>query len=93
MAQTKEYGAKDYQTIAAYAAEQGLEGEMMPWDFGYYSEKYKNEKYAVSDELVKPYLQLDAVREAIFMLANRLYGISFSPAENIAVYHPDVTAY
>ncbi|MBQ7856968.1 MAG: M3 family metallopeptidase [Alistipes sp.] len=93
LAQTKEFAIKDYQTIAAYAAEQGLEDEMMPWDFGYYSEKYKNEKYAVSDEMVKPYLQLDAVREAIFMLANRLYGITFAPAENISVYHPDVTAY
>ena len=90
---TKEYAEKDYQTIAQYAKEQGLKGELMPWDFGYYSEKYKNEKYAVSDEMVKPYLKLDNVIDAVFMLASRLYGLTFTPAENITVYHQDVTAY
>ena len=91
--QTKEFAVRDYQTINEYAASQGLKGDVMPWDFGYYSEKYKNEKYAVNDEQIKPYLQLDNVREAVFMLANRLYGLTFTPAENIAVYHPDVKAY
>ncbi len=90
---TIEYAAKDVEDIAQYAASLGLEGQLMPWDFGYYSEKYKNEKYAVSDELVKPYLKLDNVIDAVFMLANRLYGLTFTPAENITVYHPDVTAY
>ncbi|MBQ2418928.1 MAG: M3 family metallopeptidase, partial [Alistipes sp.] len=90
---TIEYAAKDVENIAKYAATLGLEGQLMPWDFGYYSEKYKNEKYAVSDELVKPYLKLDNVIDAVFMLANRLYGLTFTPAENITVYHPDVTAY
>ena len=91
--QTKEFAVRDYQTINEYAASQGLKGDVMPWDFGYYSEKYKNEKYAVNDEQIKPYLQLDNVREAVFMLANRIYGLTFTPAENIAVYHPDVKAY
>ncbi len=91
--QTKEFAVRDYQTINEYAASQGLKGDVMPWDFGYYSEKYKNEKYAVNDEQIKPYLQLDNVREAVFMLANRLYGLTFTPAENISVYHPDVKAY
>ena len=92
-AATIEYAAKDVADITAYAQSLGLEGELMPWDFGYYSEKYKNEKYAVSDELVKPYLKLDNVIDAVFMLASRLYGLTFTPAENISVYHPDVTAY
>ena len=65
----------------------------MPWDMSYYSEKYKNEKYAVNDELIKPYLKLDNVIDAVFMLANRLYGLTFAPAEGISTYHPDVTAY
>ena len=85
---TIEYAAKDVENIAQYAATLGLEGQLMPWDFGYYSEKY-----AVSDELVKPFLKLDNVIDAVFMLANRLYGLTFTPAENITVYHPDVTAY
>lgn len=91
--ETKEYGKKDYDTIAAFAHSLGLEGELMPWDFAYYSEKYKNEKYAVNDEQIKPYLRLENVKAAIFMLANRLYGINFTEAKDITTYHPDVTAY
>ena len=90
---TKEYAEAEVAEIEAYAHSIGFEGKMMPWDMSYYSEKYKNEKYAVNDELVKPYLKLDNVIDAIFMLANRLYGLTFTPAENITVYHPDVTAY
>lgn len=90
---TKAYAQKDYDTINAYAKSLGLESDVMPWDWAYYSEKYKNEKYAVSNEQIKPYLQLENVKAAVFMLANKLYGINFTPAENIAVYHPDVTAY
>ncbi|MBR2961981.1 MAG: M3 family peptidase, partial [Alistipes sp.] len=73
---TKEAADADYKTINDYAASLGFEGELMPWDFGYYSERYKKEKYAVSDEQIKPYLQLESVKEAVFMLANRLYGIT-----------------
>ena len=91
--ETKAYGKKDYDTVAAYARSLGLDGELMPWDFAYYSEKYKHEKYAVNDEQIKPYLQLENVKAAIFMLANRLYGINFTEAKDITVYHPDVTAY
>ncbi|MBQ2993788.1 MAG: M3 family metallopeptidase [Alistipes sp.] len=90
---TKEYAEKDYAMVRDYAVSLGFEGEFMPWDFGYYSEKFQNEKYAVSDELVKPYLKLDNVIDAVFMLANRLYGLTFTPSEQITVYHPDVTAY
>ena len=90
---TKEYAEAEVAEIEAYAHTLGFEGELMPWDMSYYSEKYKNEKYAVNDELVKPYLKLDNVIDAVFMLANRLYGLTFTPAENITVYHPDVTAY
>ena len=92
-AATIEYAAKDVAEITAYAHTLGLEGELMPWDFGYYSEKYKNEKYAVSDEMVKPYLKLDNVIDAVFMLANRLYGLTFTPAQDITTYHKDVTTY
>ena len=93
LSQTKEYGDKDYQTINAYAKSLGFKGDIQPWDWGYYSEKYKNEKYAVSDEAVKPYLELENVKQAVFMLANKLYGLKFKPAEGVAKYHEDVTVY
>ncbi len=90
---TKSYADKDYETINKYAQSLGFEGDLQPWDWGYYNEKYKHEKYALNDELVKPYLKLENVKEGVFMLANRLYGLTFTPREDIAVYHPDVTAY
>ena len=93
LSQTKEYADKDYQTINAYAHSLGFKGDIQPWDFSYYSEKYKNEKYAVSDEAVKPYLELENVKQAVFMLANKLYGLEFKPAEGVAKYHEDVAVY
>ena len=93
LSQTKEYADKDYQTINEYAHSLGFEGDIQSWDWAYYSEKYKNEKYAVSDEAVKPYLELENVKQAVFMLANKLYGLEFKPAEGVAKYHEDVTVY
>ena len=90
---TKAYGDKDYQTINEYAQSLGFKGDIQSWDWSYYSEKYKNEKYAVSDEAVKPYLELENVKQAVFMLANKLYGLEFKPAEGVAKYHEDVTVY
>ena len=93
LAETKSYADADYLMVADYAASLGFEGELMPWDWAYYTEKYKDEKYALNDELVKPYLKLENVKKGVFMLANKLYGLNFTPNEKIAVYHPDVTAY
>lgn len=90
---TKEYADEDYRTVSRYAASQGFKGQLMPWDWSYYSEKYKDEKYALSDETVKPYFQLENVRKGVFLLANKLYGLTFTPNPAIEVYHPDVTAY
>ncbi len=93
LAATKTYADADYRMVADYAASLGFKGELMPWDWAYYTEKYKDEKYALNDELVKPYLKLENVKKGVFMLANKLYGLNFTPNEKIAVYHPDVTAY
>ena len=90
---TLEYGRKDYTTINEYAASKGHKGDVMPWDWAYYTEKYKAEKYALDDEQVKPYLKLDNVIKGVFMVAEKLYGLEFVPADNITVYHPDVKAY
>ena len=93
LAATKTYADADYRMVADYAASLGFKGDLMPWDWAYYTEKYKDEKYALNDELVKPYLKLENVKKGVFMLANKLYGLNFTPNEKIAVYHPDVTAY
>lgn len=90
---TKSWADADYRTVGEYAASQGFQGELMPWDWSYYSDKYKNEKYALNDELVKPYFELEHVKKGVFLLANKLYGLNFTPNKEIDVYHPDVTAY
>ena len=93
LTQTKEYADKEYQTVNEYAHSLGFKGDIQPWDWGYYSEKYKNEKYAVSDEAIKPYLELENVKQGVFLLANKLYGLTFKPAEGVAKYHEDVSVY
>ncbi len=90
---TLDYAKKDVATVTAYVHELGFEGELMPWDWGYYNEKYKEAKYAINDEQIKPYLQLENVKDAVFMLAGKLYGLTFTPAPEIETYHPEATAY
>lgn len=67
--------------------------DLMPWDWSYYSEKLKDAKYSVSDELVRPYFELENVKKGVFGLATDLYGITFKKNTNIQVYHPEVEAF
>ncbi len=90
---TLPYAKQDVAEVEKYAQSTGFEGKLMPWDFSYYSEKYKNEKFAVNDELLKPYFKLENVQTAIFALADSLYGLKFKENKDIPVYHPDVKAY
>lgn len=72
------------------------EGEdfvLQPWDFGYYAHKLQLEKFNLDAEMLRPYFELSRVKEGVFGLATRLYGITFKENQDIPVYHPDVTAY
>ena len=87
-------GKAEVAELNEYAKANGFTGsEIMPWDFSFYSEKLRAEKYDLSDEQLKPYFQLDQCIDAVFALANKLYGISFTELNNIPVYHPDVKVY
>ncbi|MDO9553179.1 M3 family metallopeptidase [Rhodonellum sp.] len=66
---------------------------LQKWDFGYYSEKLKKQKFEVDDELLRPYFKLENVIEGVFSTASKLYGIQFLVNKEIPVYHPEVTAY
>lgn len=72
---------------------EGADFELMPWDFSYYSEKLKNEKYQFDEEELRPYFELNAVIDGVFGLATRLYGLTFHENTEIPIYHPDVKAY
>jgi len=66
---------------------------MERWDFSYYSEKLKNEKFAINDEILKPYFQLEKVIDGAFQTAQKLYGITFEKRTDIQTYHKDVSTY
>lgn len=68
------------------------EGEFASWDWWYYAEKVRKQKYELDEEMLKPYFSLENVQGGIFFLANRLYGITFRPVI-VPLYHPDAIAY
>ena len=77
-----------------YAKANGFNKEnIMPWDFSFYAELLRLEKYDLNDEQLKPYFQLEHCINAIFDLANRLYGLTFNELKDIPVYHQDVKVY
>jgi len=78
---------------AEAAAAKRASFELAPWDYRYYAEKLRKAKYDLDFNEVKPYLQLDKLRDGMFWAAQQLYGLSFHPLAGIATYHPDVTVY
>lgn len=72
---------------------EGSDFRLMPWDYSYWSDRLKNERYAFSDEDMKPYFELNHTIKGVFGLAEKLYGYKFKENKNIPVYHPDVKAY
>ncbi len=90
---TYEFAKKDLETIKSYAIKNGFTGEFMPWDFSYWNEKYVTETFQVNDAMTKPYFKLEDAEKAIFMLAEKLWGLEFIANPEIPVYHQDVLAY
>ena len=89
-----EFARKDVADVLAYAKKNGFEGSQLEsWDFSYWSEKYQQAEYSLSAEELKPYFQLESCIDAVFGLATRLYGISFTELDNVPVYHEDVKVY
>ncbi len=67
--------------------------KLQPWDWRYYSEKLRAEKYALDDAVVRPYFCLDSVREGAFMVANRLYGITFTERPDLPTYDKEARCF
>ncbi len=79
--------------VQEFAFMQGLQGDLMPWDWAYYSEKLKVKKFDLNDEMLKPYFELSKVVDGVFGLATDLYGITFKPNNKIPVYNAEVVPY
>ena len=78
---------KDMQEIAN---KEGKKITIEPWDYKYYAEKVRKQKYALDQDELKEYLQLDKLRDGMFWVAGELFNFSFTPVSNVPVYHPDM---
>ncbi len=67
--------------------------KLEPWDWWYYSEKLRKAKYDLDEEALKPYFKLENVRQGVFDLASKLYGLKFNKLDSMPIYHPDVEVF
>lgn len=89
----KPAGKSDVDEAANYARKNdGLEN-LQKWDFAYYTEKLKQEKFQIDDDMLKPYFKLEDVIDGAFKVAGLLYGITFEERDDIQKYHKDVITY
>lgn len=84
---------KEAKELQAYINKEGGNFKLEAWDWWYYTEKLRKEKFDLDEAELKPYFKMENVREGIFMVANRLYGLTFKPVDNVAVYHPEVEVF
>jgi peptidyl-dipeptidase Dcp len=81
---------EEVRDMQALADREGARIRIEPWDYRFYAEKVRKERYDLDQNEVKPYLQLDRLREGMFWAAGELFNFRFSPVTNVPVYHPDV---
>lgn len=79
--------------MQAIAVAEGSNAPIEAWDYRYYAEKLRQVRYDLSDDEVKPYLQLAKLREGMFWAANQLFGLTFTPVSGLPVHHPDVEVF
>lgn len=79
--------------MQAYINAEGNNFKVAPWDYYYYAEKVKAQKFNISEDQVRPYFKLENVVEGLFFVANKLYGITFTELKDAPKYNPEVTVY
>jgi peptidyl-dipeptidase Dcp len=84
---------KELSDMTLIAKEEGMESTLEACDWRYYFEKSLSKKFDLSDNQLRPYFKLENVREGIFYVANRLYGITFTKIENVPLPHPEAVAF
>ncbi len=84
---------KEAAEMQAMIDAEGGNFKLQSWDWFYYTEKVREQKYALNESELKPYFKMENVREGVFATANKLYGLNFKKLDNVAVYHPEVEAY
>lgn len=84
---------KEANELQAYITKAGGNFKLEAWDWRYYAEKVRKEKYDLDEEQLRPYFSLENVRQGAFMTATKLFGITFTELKNIPEYHPDNYVY
>lgn len=84
---------QELKEMQAIADREGADFAIESWDWWYYAEKLRKEKYNFDETQIRPYLSLDNVKNGMFLTANKLYGITFEKLENLPVYYPGVETY
>lgn len=84
---------KEAQMLQDYINEEGNNFDLAFWDWRYYADKVKKDKFDVDQSEIRQYFELGKVRDGIFMVVNNLFGLEFKQREDIPVYHPDATAW
>ena len=84
----------EVRELEEYARSAGFDGgELQPWDFSYYSEKYRKDHFDLDEEALRPYFRLEDCVDAVFSLAGSLYGLTFEERKDIPVYHEEVRVF
>ncbi|HEX5842696.1 MAG TPA: oligopeptidase A [Pseudomonas sp.] len=86
---SKPFAAQDLAELKAFAAEQGC-SDLQSWDVGYYSEKLREQRYSISQEILRAYFPIDKVLSGLFAIVERLYGIQIEELSGFDSWHPDV---
>jgi peptidyl-dipeptidase Dcp len=79
--------------MQAIVKREGKDFAIAPWDYRYYAEKVRKSKYDLDENEIKPYLQLDKLRDGLFWVAGELFDFEFAPVSGLPVYHPDVSVW
>ncbi|MDA7086731.1 oligopeptidase A [Pseudomonas sp. SA3-5] len=86
---SKPFAAQDLAELQAFAAEQGCR-DLQSWDVGYYSEKLREQRYSISQEILRAYFPIDKVLGGLFAIVEKLYGIQIEELSGFDSWHPDV---
>ncbi|MHC1737715.1 MAG: M3 family metallopeptidase [Ignavibacteriaceae bacterium] len=79
--------------LTEIAKKEGHNEPIAPWDWSYYAEKLKKEKYDLDEEMLRPYFKIENVIDGLFTVVNKLYGFTFVERKDIVTYHPDVRVF
>lgn len=94
LSKSKSFAQKEIQEISEFAKKiSGEDFELKRWDYSFYFEKLVKEKFQIDEETLRPYFPLESVTQGAFNLAQQLYGITFTPMDNVTVYHKDVQCF